>query len=114
GSLVRLTSLFLRRSAHPRALHSFPTRRSSDLASASAASYGHPRTCHAEAAAAQSPGPSRPARLRHETSSDTAQRARRSRASARRSEEHTSELQHDQISYAVFCLKKKTKKQCIR
>src|SRR5205085_4905085 len=26
---------------------------------------------------------------------------------ARRSEEHTSELQYDQISYAVFCLKKK-------
>src|SRR2546428_8118157 len=26
-----------------------------------------------------------------------------------RSEEHTSELRHDQISYAVFCLKKKTK-----
>src|SRR5206468_11546904 len=26
-----------------------------------------------------------------------------------RSEEHTSELHHDQISYAVFCLKKKTK-----
>src|SRR2546430_762272 len=25
----------------------------------------------------------------------------------RRSEEHTSELRHDQISYAVFCLKKK-------
>src|SRR2546428_6026795 len=26
---------------------------------------------------------------------------------ALRSEEHTSELSHDQISYAVFCLKKK-------
>src|SRR5206468_7394227 len=26
-----------------------------------------------------------------------------------RSEEHTSELSHDQISYAVFCLKKKNK-----
>src|SRR3989440_1294747 len=26
-----------------------------------------------------------------------------------RSEEHTSELHHDQISYAVFCLKKKKK-----
>src|SRR3546814_6576079 len=31
-----------------------------------------------------------------------------------RSEEHTSELQSlMRISYAVFCLKKKTKKQCI-
>src|SRR5437762_4727208 len=28
-----------------------------------------------------------------------------------RSEEHTSELHHRCISYAVFCLKKKTKKQ---
>src|SRR2546428_9129322 len=32
---------------------------------------------------------------------------RRSQGDARRSEEHTSELQHSQISYAVFCLKKK-------
>ena len=29
---------------------------------------------------------------------------------ARRSEEHTSELRHITISYAVFCLKKKKKK----
>src|SRR2546430_13696278 len=29
------------------------------------------------------------------------------RASFSRSEEHTSELRHSQISYAVFCLKKK-------
>src|SRR5438270_2674340 len=28
---------------------------------------------------------------------------------AKRSEEHTSELHHSQISYAVFCLKKKKK-----
>src|SRR2546430_12715949 len=28
-------------------------------------------------------------------------------AATRRSEEHTSELSHSQISYAVFCLKKK-------
>src|SRR2546430_11419531 len=28
-----------------------------------------------------------------------------------RSEEHTSELRHSQISYAVFCLKKKKKNQ---
>src|SRR2546427_6102063 len=31
-----------------------------------------------------------------------------------RSEEHTSELRHSQISYAVFCLKKKKKKRVIR
>src|SRR2546428_6239934 len=28
-----------------------------------------------------------------------------------RSEEHTSELHHDQISYAVFCLKKKNRRE---
>src|SRR5690348_17648284 len=33
------------------------------------------------------------------------------REQAPRSEEHTSELQHPSISYAVFCLKKKKKKQ---
>src|SRR6266567_6325249 len=32
---------------------------------------------------------------------------------AARSEEHTSELSHSQISYAVFCLKKKKKHQYI-
>src|SRR5216683_5128662 len=32
------------------------------------------------------------------------------RAGSPRSEEHTSEPSHDQISYAVFCLKKKKKK----
>src|SRR2546427_9209798 len=30
-----------------------------------------------------------------------------------RSEEHTSELRHSQISYAVFCLKKKNKRSFI-
>src|SRR2546421_1464323 len=33
-----------------------------------------------------------------------------SREARCRSEEHTSELHHDQISYAVFCLKKKKNK----
>src|SRR5438876_8184959 len=31
-----------------------------------------------------------------------------------RSEEHTSELSHPSISYAVFCLKKKNERQCRR
>src|SRR5438270_1244749 len=35
----------------------------------------------------------------------------RKREGYMRSEEHTSELQHSQISYAVFCLKKKKKKK---
>src|SRR5947208_4454449 len=37
--------------------------------------------------------------------------ATRAAASAVRSEEHTSELHHQIISYAVFCLKKKKKKR---
>src|SRR5256885_16182334 len=36
-----------------------------------------------------------------------------SRPTCARSEEHTSELQHSQISYAVFCLKKKKKKKAM-
>src|SRR5688572_31947975 len=35
----------------------------------------------------------------------------RSKYTESRSEEHTSELSHSQISYAVFCLKKKKKKR---
>src|SRR5215216_2682192 len=35
----------------------------------------------------------------------------RSSPTTSRSEEHTSELQHQIISYAVFCLKKKKKKK---
>src|SRR5574337_1332062 len=31
-----------------------------------------------------------------------------------RSEEHTSELQSPLISYAVFCLKKKNRRRCVR
>src|SRR6267142_6721621 len=36
------------------------------------------------------------------------------RTPGRRSEEHTSELSHMSISYAVFCLKKKKKRQTAR
>src|SRR5438874_9632750 len=35
-------------------------------------------------------------------------------AVAGRSEEHTSELSHVEISYAVFCLKKKTRQTSVR
>ena len=38
------------------------------------------------------------------------QQTRRQQQPRQRSEEHTSELSHDQNSYAVFCLKKKKKK----
>src|SRR5881394_2921196 len=49
----------------------------------------------------------RSSRLR--TASPPGRRSRHCRRRSRRSEEHTSELQsHHPISYAVFCLKKKT------
>src|SRR5206468_12485157 len=64
----------------------FPTRRSSDLAR-------RPR-----------PLPLRADRRR--PGEGSAHQGRR-READRRSEEHTSESSHDQISYAVFCLKKK-------
>src|SRR3546814_6319695 len=52
-----------------------------------------------------------PAVRRRRAASDWCRtRSRRSRKQARRSEEHTSELQSlMRISYAVFCLKKKNK-----
>src|SRR3546814_10485176 len=63
-----------------RTAHSFPTRRSSDL-----------HTDRSASSAGAQPG------------------VRAAKAGARRSEEHTSELQSlMRISYAVFCLKKQT------
>src|SRR5881409_3434622 len=54
------------------------------------------------------PGHRRPARRHEHESARTA--LEQSRAPVARSEEHTSELQsQSHISYAVFCLKKKTR-----
>src|SRR5438034_9075551 len=74
-----------------RDLHSFPTRRSSDL---------------------HRVGHSWLRRRRHALRGDDGARAGPRGALSRppaagRSEEHTSELHHTVISYAVFCLKKK-------
>src|SRR5690349_23938165 len=53
-----------------------------------------------------------PANVGSGTASGTSCSARRSiRQRTTRSEEHTSELSHVEISYAVFCLKKKKKKK---
>src|SRR5206468_11879515 len=81
-------SLF-QRSTHPRNLHSFPTRRSSDLS----------RSCSARTNARPAP----PSSARR-----TGSRLSRSRVSASRDRKSTRlNSSHDQISYAVFCLKKK-------
>src|SRR5437867_9748965 len=76
-----------------RDLHSFPTRRSSDLAWA--ASKGVVWLL-VNSAGKKSGSYRDPAAARKEWD---------------RSEEHTSELHHRTISYAVFCLKKKKKLQ---
>src|SRR5439155_22836101 len=80
--------------------HPFPTRRPSDLVA-------HDQRQEGGDAEERERGPA-PGRQRgHHTPSVSAPRWPKSPASAARSEEHTSELQHVSISYAVFCLKKK-------
>src|SRR5688572_32576867 len=84
--------------------HSFPTRRSSDL-----------RVFRA--LASRRFAPSRRAPPRSASSSVLPERSARSSTASRRSEplrsrseEHTLNSSHSQISYAVFCLKKKKRK----
>src|SRR5437773_9015501 len=95
--------LFFSSSSYHRHLHSFPTRRSSDLIHH--AMHAH---CNWDCSVAMLPiqsvvsacGASAWDRgLQLSLSSD--------QVSIERSEEHTSELQSVAISYAVFCLKKK-------
>src|SRR5205085_8826767 len=101
-------------STHPRDLHSFPTRRSSDLSTLRATA----RTPRAPARARpdSAPPPSRrrsraPAARPAPPPSTAPPRARRA-SRRRRSDRKSTRLNssHSQISYAVFCLKKKKKK----
>src|SRR5438309_2896174 len=87
-----LLVFFFLESEAPRDLHSFPTRRSSDLTRARATS---------------TRGPTRAPRARPPPASPTPSPAPRSsdRKSTRLNSSHSS------ISYAVFCLKKKKEKQ---
>src|SRR5688572_31744356 len=87
--------------ADPEDLHSFPTRRSSDLGDG----YRDGSTCRRVLLRV---GQQVAEHLPHSRRVDV-YRDRRLRQAHRepRSEEHTSELSHSQISYAVFCLKKK-------
>src|SRR5206468_4946357 len=86
--------------AAARALHSFPTRRSSDLALVSASLFdavngidGRLQPIHVEADAPR-------------YASERAAAVQAARSEDRKSTRLNSS--HDQISYAVFCLKKKT------
>src|SRR5699024_12480378 len=89
-SISHLFSFFFPFSPPPRALHSFPTRRSSDLHGRSAGGR-RPDCLAAQAGVAHRHGGRRP--------------ARRDRKSTRLNSSQVS------ISYAVFCLKKK-KEEC--
>src|SRR5205814_10435112 len=82
---------FLQCSAHPPDLHSFPTRRSSDLRGGGLRRCGPPR-------GAQHAPPRRPTRRR---ANGALQARRQDRKSTRLNSSHLG------ISYAVFCLKKK-------
>src|SRR5439155_26547219 len=99
-------SLSFSRPSHPRALHSFPTRRSSDLGTLNLSAWCQTVSdCGCTPATPQNTttAPSRTRRLR----STSIVKSTWPGVSIRRSEEHTSELQHVASSYAVFCLKKK-------
>src|SRR5688572_31832937 len=108
--LYVLLFFFYRYGPH-RHLHSFPTRRSSDLLVARVARRDVPVCVRGES------GTSPPA-WPPSWASRCRRRRRKSRPSscaccATRSEEHTLNSSHSQISYAVFCLKKKKKSKLL-
>src|SRR5690606_41222857 len=90
-----------------RDLHSFPTRRSSDLDPRRSLR----RCAPVRAARCSRRGSAVPVRLPgpRTTAWVCLQPCGSRRTRLGRSEEHTSELHHVKISYAVFCLKKKKK-----
>src|SRR5439155_23699860 len=92
-------------SGHHRDLHSFPTRRSSDLISPSRLS----RTCWPSTSAAASV--SRTARARSPRWRSACSSATRRRYSSNRSEEHTSELQSRGHLVCRLLLEKKKQNQ---
>src|SRR5206468_12529360 len=107
-SLFYLFSFFFfYRYGHHRDLHSFPTRRSSDLLAVerlSLARVDSPR-------ARRGPVARRRAAPRSERAASRRRPRRRLRPRALRDRKSTRlNSSHDQISYAVFCLKKKKKK----
>src|SRR5437764_9155960 len=92
-----LAFIFFRRAAAPRDLHSFPTRRSSDLLVN--IGVGQPMDLIIDQAATLGITPATPMLVSY----DAHRRRRRDRKSTRLNSSHRC------ISYAVFCLKKKNK-----
>src|SRR5205085_10447472 len=109
-----LHSLFLQRSPHHPDLHSFPTRRSSDRRVSRDGNRRRRGACGAPAAESGERIPSQGAftRAAHVRSGGPAAAARRSLRGDRKSTRLNSS--HSQISYAVFCLKKKKIDESVR
>src|SRR5438270_10483092 len=96
-----LLSFFLKCSAHPRTLHSFPTRRSSDLVTDAAANSGtNSRRTSRRMAVSGGRGGGKKAGDCHAPTGSSA-----------RSEEHTSELQSQSNLVCRLLLEKKKKKK---
>src|SRR5204862_7936539 len=95
-----LHTVFLTRCPAYRTLHSFPTRRSSDLKASMARTRAPCASSRSLKCDPMKPAPPvTNAFMRIDPSRDRA-----------RSEEHTLNSSHVEISYAVFCLKKKKKR----
>src|SRR5207248_7311687 len=102
-SSTHLLTFFLYPHAHPRSLHSFPTRRSSDLFRQHAgADHRHP---------AVQPEPQHRRRRPGRSVDDLAGRSATSAGHAEDRKSTRLNSSHRTISYAVFCLKKKKKKK---
>src|SRR5207253_10876993 len=105
------SSLFFHSSRPPPYLHSFPTRRSSDLPRISRR-HRHRDLCRRERDAADAEAQRRAARRHHARVRRRCGRSRRAlRASGRDRKSTRLNSSHVAISYAVFCLKKKKKKK---
>src|SRR5206468_8376522 len=112
-SLSCFSLLFYCAAAH-RSLHSFPTRRSSDLfwlMSAMTGTGGGPLWLWPLATGAASSKSEQPEQ--REQREQPEQREQREQPEQREQDRKSTRLNssHDQISYAVFCLKKKKKKK---
>src|SRR5690349_23392932 len=94
----------------PRDLHSFPTRRSSDLSAAASIRLKMPTACLPSTAPCRTSHRLPYTRSKERSTSGRPTRSRACLVKARRDRKSTRlNSSHVEISYAVFCLKKKKK-----
>src|SRR5207244_13580831 len=108
STLVSFLPLRLSRHRPLRDLHSFPTRRSSDLVGLTSRSSGGNECRRSRPWASRRLGPTSWSRSSH-PAIDPARRSPRSRIGERDRKSTRLNSSHQIISYAVFCLKKKKK-----